>query len=88
MTRGRMNPAIIGAMLLVDAIVGVALAVLISPIIGAAAFVVSAGVSLISARTIQAASGREGTEISNIPETEQPAAETADPSYNPYARED
>jgi hypothetical protein len=94
MERGDIRWVIVGTMLLFDAIVGVAVAVLVNPIAGAIAFVVSASISLWTSRKVVVSGGRGGSSAPEpAPVSEDPApAEApdpaADPSYNPYARED
>jgi hypothetical protein len=94
MERGETKWVIVGSMLLFDAIVGIAVAVLVNPVVGAIAFVVSASISLFTSRVIRVSGGgRSASAPEPVPAAEEPApAENpdpaADPSYNPYARED
>ena len=50
----KLRAVVIGTMLLFDAIVGIVVAVLVSPVVGAIAFVVSASISLFTSRAVLA----------------------------------
>jgi len=93
MEKGDIKWVIVATMLLFDAIVGIVVGVLVNPAVGAIAFVVSASISLFTSRAIRVSGGRSSGAPAPAAVTEEPArAESpdpaADPSYNPYAKED